>query len=100
MSDKDLIISENQSLLLNLEALQKQLKILNEQNDAFRAELQKSMEKYDIEKFTFGDITITRVPEATVNRLNTQMLKAKYPEIADECTEETTRKGYITVRVK
>jgi len=100
MNNNELALYNEKTELLNkVGVLLVKLKKLEEAKEIFKEELFEAMQKYNVEKFTFGEVTASITKETVTEKLNSQKLKAKYPEIYDDCVEPSKRKAYLTLRL-
>lgn len=101
MNNNELALCNEKTELLNkVGVLLVKLKKLEEAKEIFKEELFEAMQKYNVEKFTFNNISASIVKESVTEKLNSRNLKVKYPEIYDEFMETSTRKSYLLLKVK
>lgn len=68
--------------------------------DEFKEKMYDLMVANDIKSIKHDSFNMTSVAETTVPRLNSKKLKADKPEIYDEYTEMTKKKGYLKITLK
>ena len=83
-------------------AIVTQTKQLEDQVKEMKETLKAAMEFYGIKKFTSEDklLTITYIAETTATSIDIPKLKAKYPDIAAECSKTSPKASYIKIEVK
>lgn len=91
-------------VMAQLSALNKQLKQLQEQEKALKADLEKAMNKYDIKSIDNEFVKITRVAESKTTTIDLKKLQEKEPVLYGELLEDypkvTVRKASIRISVK
>ena len=58
------------------------------------------MEQYNVKSWKGNDVVITRSLPTTSVSLDSKKVKEKYPDVYDQCTKETKRKGFLKIMVK
>lgn len=91
-------------VMAQLSALNKQLKQLQEQEKALKADLEKAMDKYDIKSIDNEFVKITRVAESKTTTIDLKALQEKEPALYGELLEDypkvTVRKAHVKIQVK
>lgn len=99
-------IFENQHLLVfkQLAEVAKTKKQLEEQEKKIKADLEKAMDAYEIKSFENQYIKITRVNGSTSTSIDLKALEEKEPKLYAELLEDypkvSTKKSYLTFKVK
>lgn len=75
-------------------------KELENQDKLMREQLEKFMYEYGIKKFDNELISISYVEPSVSTSIDTTKIKKLYPDIANECSKTTNKKGYIRITVK
>lgn len=90
---------EFNALQIKISALNSQIKALKEQQDALESAVLRYMEDNGIKSFTNDVVKITYVAPVVKKKIDTAILKEKYPEIAKECETESITKSSIRIKV-
>ena len=99
-------VFENQHLLVfkQLAEVTKTKKQLEEQEKKIKADLEKAMDAYEIKSFENQYIKITRVNGSTSTSIDLKALEEKEPKLYAELLEDypkvSTKKSYLTFKVK
>lgn len=75
-------------------------KILEEQDKEMRKQLGAAMDQYGIKAFENDLIKITYVEPTIRTSVDSTKLKKKYPDIFNECSENSSVKGSVRITVK
>lgn len=82
----------------------KQKKLIEEQEKKVKEQLKKAMDSYDIKSIDNQYIKITRVNGSTSTSIDLKALEEKEPKLYGELLEDypkvTTKKSYLTFKVK
>lgn len=82
----------------------KQKKLIEEQEKKVKADLEKAMDAYDIKSIDNQYIKITRVNGSTSTSIDMKALEEKEPKLYAELLEDypkvSTKKSYLTFKVK
>jgi pantothenate kinase-related protein Tda10 len=89
----------NKPVILQITDIFNAKKFLDEQEKALKEQLQTAMEKHNIKKFSNDSISITYVAATTATSIDSKVLKAKYPAIAEECSKTSDKKAYVKVEL-
>ena len=83
-------------------AIVTQTKQLEDQVKEMKETLKAAIEFYGIKKFTSEDklLTITYIAATEATSIDSTKLKAKYPDIAAECSKTSPKASYIKIEVK
>jgi len=58
------------------------------------------MDEHNIDSLSLADVTITYKKPYFTTRIDSKKLKAKYPDIAEECSSTSENKGSLTIKLK
>lgn len=92
------------AVMANIALLDKQVKEMQEQQKALKADLEKAMNEYEIKSIDNEYLKITRVEESTSTSIDLKALQKKEPALYGELLEDypkiTKRKAYVKITVK
>jgi predicted DNA-binding protein YlxM (UPF0122 family) len=97
---------ENFSVIAQLSRTLKWKQQLDEMEKDFRKALETAMRKRNIKKFVSehkflgSNLVLTRIDETEQTRLDSGLIKEKYPEIASECSKITKTKPHVKIEFK
>lgn len=103
---KEIQVFENKymAVMANIALLDKQVKEMQEQQKALKADLEKAMNEYEIKSIDNEYLKITRVEESTSTSIDLKALQKKEPALYGELLEDypkiTKRKAYVKITVK
>lgn len=100
MNEINLILSENKLSSSSRSKLQKIMtykKEIEKLEKDLKEELYEEMKKRNIKKFSNDDVTITKVDETTVTKFDSARFKKDFPEIYQQYTKESKKKGYVKI---
>lgn len=102
----ELEIFEQQHLQIfkELSEITKQKKQLEDAEKRFKEQLEKAMDQYDIKSIDNHFVKITRVNGSTSTSVDLKAMQEKEPKLYGELLEDypkvTTKKSYLTFKVK
>jgi predicted phage-related endonuclease len=102
----DIITLENDNYILdatavnNIYKFEKEMKRLKIMQDELRKQIKEEMEAKNIKKLETDYFSITYVDDFDTIKLDTKMLKEKYPDINDECSKISHTSSSIKVNFK
>jgi predicted phage-related endonuclease len=91
---------KNSAIIQKISDLMLTKKQLEEEEKQLKEKLKEAMEFYGVKKFESDHLTITYVAETITTTIDTNKLKKKYPDIAEECSRETKKSAYVRVSIK
>lgn len=103
---QEIAVFEQQHLVViqNLVTMVNTKKEIEDQEKKIKAQLEKLMDEYGIKSLDNDLIKITRVAESSSTSIDLKALEAKEPdlhkELMDDYPKITTRKAYLTFKVK
>lgn len=97
-NDVDKLVARVERFELEMLEFKKKVKLLEDQQKAFRDELYKKMEEEDIKKIDTGDIIITRVLPTVRKSVDSTRLKTEEPSIYEKYLKESKVKGSIRIK--
>lgn len=90
-------------LIKAISALEIQAKSIKKAEEEMKKAMVSAMEEYGIKSFSIGDgdekVTFSYVSSTTEHRIDSALLKEKYPQIAEECTKEVKKSAYVSATV-
>lgn len=103
---KEIQVFENKymAVMANIALLDKQVKEMQEQQKALKADLEKAMNEYEIKSIDNEYLKITRVEESTSTSIDLKALQKKEPALYGELLEDypkvTVKKAHVRITVK
>lgn len=92
------------AVMANIALLDKQVKEMQEQQKALKADLEKAMNEYEIKSIDNEYLKITRVEESTSTSIDLKALQKKEPALYGELLEDypkvTVKKAHVRITVK
>lgn len=82
-----------------LARVEKEIAALESREKEIKSALLQGMEENGVKKFSAAGISVTYYAPTVSSKLDSNGLRAKYPEIATEFTRKTTVSAYIKVKV-
>ena len=87
-------------LMKNIAQLDKQKKILENQDKEVREALKKTMDEFGIKSFENDILKVTFVAETTRTSIDSEKLKKDYPEIAEKYSKTSKVSASVRIAVK
>lgn len=99
-TDLNLFQSKAMMVMQKIADLDRQKKILDEQDKVVRKELQEAMDKYGIKKFENDILKVTYVEPTVRTTIDAKKLKEELPAVAEKYTKRSMVKGSVRIEVK
>lgn len=99
-TDLTLFQSKAMMVMQKIADLDRQKKILDEQDKVVRKELQEAMDKYGIKKFENDILKVTYVEPTVRTTIDSKKLKEELPAVAEKYTKRSMVKGSVRIEVK
>lgn len=91
---------KNSAIIQKISDLMLTKKQLEEEEKQLKEKLKEAMEFYGVKKFESDHLTITYVAETITTTIDTNKLKKKYPDIAEECSRTSKKSAYVKITIK
>jgi predicted phage-related endonuclease len=95
-----LLMTEIESLVEELAAVSAEKNRIVEQDAEIRSRMVELMQKQRIRSVEGAGISVCYVEGATRTGVDTERLKAEYPDVAVRCVKQTLIKPFLKVKVK
>ncbi|SDF77712.1 hypothetical protein [Sporomusa acidovorans] len=99
-STPDVFQTAEAAVIQSIADLCKFKKDLEEKEKDLKSQLKDAMERHSIKSFNNDVLKITYVAGTSAVSIDSKALKAKYPQIAAECSKTSTKAAYVKVELK
>lgn len=97
MVGMELMVAEKHELIAAIAKLEEAKEQIEAKESEMRTELHKAMAEYGVWDIDAEGLKVTRIPSSFRHSVDTKLLKANYPEIAEECDKVTPVKESIRI---